>query len=124
MSLDCSFPMRYIKYVKMKVLNTYTMVSELARALKKPCLFLGLPPFDEHVFETIKAAPYLNFQEHTQALMDGQAVIVCDTSEERDRLFDLTIGDDGPTETNPYSGPAKVFAMTISEDGEILTENT
>ena len=36
----------------------------------------------------------------------------------------MTVGDDGPTKDNSYTGMARVYAVTISNKGELLTENT
>ena len=51
-------------------------------------------------------------------------IIICDDEAEMYRLFNMTVGDDGPTATNLYEGPANVFACTCNAAGEILGENT
>jgi hypothetical protein len=74
--------------------------------------------------EVIKAAPYLqDREERIQILIDGYAYILFDTYEEMRTMYYMTVGDDGPTSTNPYSGVAKVYALTCGPKG-FLTENT
>ena len=116
-----------------RYIDTTQAASELARLHKKPVLYISFS-WEKSWEELFKAAPYLergfrDIQQHddnnpAQCLMEGQAIIVCDTDEERDNLFSLTVGDDGPTQANPYAGPARVYALTISADGESLNENT
>lgn len=110
----------------MKVLNPGSAAEALARALKKPILYLSFGDVKDFA-EIEKAAPYLRFREDTdymQAISDGFAIIVCDSDAERDRLFDLTVGDDGPTNANNYNGPMRIYAMTIDKTGQTLNENT
>jgi hypothetical protein len=42
---------------------------------------------------------------------------MCDDVAELDRLYDMTVGDDGPTSSNPYDGDVRVSAVT-SEGNE------
>lgn len=107
----------------MIVLGATATAKELAKALGKPVLYIyfGL---DFEMEEIIKAAPYLSLREHGQAIIEGSAVIVCETAQERDLLYYQTVGEDGPTKLNSYNGPCKIFALTISEKGEFLHENT
>ena len=111
----------------MKVFSHVKAACELARALHKPVLYLGFNP-DHPAFaaEWDKAAPYLTYDDNEtmQAVFDGNAIIVCDSDKERDRLYNLTVGDDGPTKTNSYDGPVRVYALTIDRTGQTLNENT
>lgn len=76
--------------------------------------------------EVLKAAPYLERRmsgDVVQVLADGYGVLVYDSVEEMEVDYWETVGDDGPTKTNPYLGPAKVYALTCV-NGELLNENT
>ena len=66
----------------------------------------------------------LNWQEHMTNMLDGQAIFLFDTEEELDLAFDDMVGDDGPTNRNSYDGEIRVYALTCSASGELLTENT
>ena len=56
--------------------------------------------------------------------MTSQPCFSFDTENEMmDAYLDM-VGDDGPTTRNPYNGDYRVYAMTVSNYGEILTENT
>ena len=107
----------------MKLYSGIQLAQLVAKTKKKPVLFIS---FDnsEQWDELIAAAPYLSFEEHTQAISDGYAVIVCDSDRERDRLYNLTVGDDGSTELNDYKGPTRVYALTIDKNGQTRNENT
>jgi hypothetical protein len=113
----------------MKVLDMHEALSALCKATGKPGMFLAFPwnnavwPFTE-IGEIIKAAPFLTVEDHLQVLSDGYAFILCDTIAERDDLYEQVVGDDGPTRSNAYSGPARVYALTCDANGEFLNENT
>lgn len=77
-------------------------------------------PYDE----IKKAAPYLNDPASGQLMVDEHGIIICNSEDECEQLFWQTVGDDGPTKLNPYDGPARVYALTISPDGEFMDENT
>ncbi len=111
----------------MKVFSHVAAAKELARVLRKPVLYLGFDPGNPAFpAEWDKAAPYLKFDDNEtmQAVFDGQAIIVCDTDKERDQLYHMTVGDDGPTKTNSYDGSVRVYALTIDRTGQALNENT
>lgn len=102
----------------------------LAKSLGKCCMQISFSEGEalskHHTWyhELIKAAPYLNYDEDHQLLIEGCGTLVFDSEEEMNETFELTVGDDGPTKTNPYNGPARVYALTCSPDGQLLTENT
>ncbi|MGH7974897.1 MAG: hypothetical protein ACREBR_05180 [bacterium] len=108
----------------MKVLDMLQAARAIAKAKKKPVLFLSLHNEGVEYNEIIKAAPYLDIESAMQSLGDGYAIIVCETDKERDTLYNLTVGDDGPTKVNKYKGPARVYALTIDRRGQTLNENT
>ena len=51
-------------------------------------------------------------------------MLTFDTEKEMEKHYDLTVGDDGPTKYNSYDGECRVYALTCSNTGELLTENT
>lgn len=111
----------------MRKLDTTKTLQELAKALKKPCMYISIqyPSDDIADFEdALKAAPYLSVEEDGQILMDDCGYIVFDSDEEMEKTFCQTVGDDGPTETNKYDGATRVYAITCSADGELQNENT
>lgn len=107
----------------MRTLNTTQIAQELAKALKKPIMLVSFQNGDP-IQDVLKAAPYLDFDRDLQMIFDGGGLIVCDSVEEMEDLFNQTVGDDGPTKSNPYDGPCRVYALTINADGQLLTENT
>ena len=108
----------------MKILSGIELAQTVAKTLKKPVLFVSFyAPDNESHAEILKAAPYLTYA-HAQALVDGHAIVVCNSVKEQETLYWQTVGDDGPTKTNPYKGPARVYALTIDKNGQTLNENT
>jgi len=94
-------------------------------------LWGGSDPGGQEEDEIIKAAPYLagpydgdEGHAKSQILLEGHGVILCDTEEEVNHYFNLTVGDDGPTDLNPYDGPARVYATTCDPTGQGRNENT
>ncbi len=74
--------------------------------------------------EVHKAAPYLSVRDtDIQVLADGCGYVF-GTEAEVQQLYDLTVGDDGPTKLNPYNGPARVYALTCGPNGDFMNENT
>jgi hypothetical protein len=78
----------------------------------------------ETLQEIIKAAPFLNFKEHSQQLLDGYGFFLFNTEEEQLDHYWQVVGDDGPTKSNPYKGPARVYALTFNPKGQLMNENT
>lgn len=102
---------------------------KLALTLNKPVVYLGgfwTQVENEDLLDPLeiwKAAPILS-EADIQATADGHAFVVCHDEEEMYRIFNSIVGDDGPTESNPYSGPARVYALAINAYGESISENT
>jgi hypothetical protein len=108
----------------MRVLDWSETACALAAALGKPVLYVSLNHEAKDDPEAMYgAAPYLRDVD-LQIAVDGQATIVCDSWEECEALYDQTVGDDGPTKTNPYDGPGRVYALTIDATGQMQNENT
>lgn len=110
----------------MKLLVTPVAVAqELALAVHKPLLYIG-PAYNYDgseikLPEAIQAAPYLG---HNYGVLYEGAVIICENDAEQERLYEQTVGDDGPTGLNPYNGPVRIYACTISREGIVMMENT
>jgi len=101
----------------------------------------GGPLFvDAEGTERLLAAPYFGTQfpgATAEALPipdTYDCLIVCEDRAEMERLYDLTYGDDGMTKRGiaargiagypEYRGPHRVYALTINERGELMSENT
>lgn len=81
--------------------------------------------YPENLVEEYKRAlPYLDFNAHGQLLLNGYGILMFESEEEMNHHYNLTIGDDGPTELNPYAGPINVYALTCNARGQLLSENT
>src|SRR4249919_1611152 len=85
-------------------------------------LYLSVSGQTPSVSELRKCVPYLSYDDAV-TLLTGPVVIFGD-KEDILRWFWATVGDDGPTKTNPYTGPAKVFATTWGDDGLGRNQNT
>jgi hypothetical protein len=113
---------------KYNLLTVTELMQLVAKTIKKPCIFLSFQYMDESEAsydDMIKAAPYLDWDKHGQAIIDGVAVIICEDYDEMQRLYWMTVGDDGPTKTNPYDGKkARVYALTCNAEGQLENENT
>jgi hypothetical protein len=108
-------------------IHLFDVLQAISKGLEKPVLYISfalpsISEWDEWIGELRQAAPYL-FDgcvfKYPQILSDGNGYLVCDSKEEMEELYNLTVGDDGPTATNPYDGPVRVYALT--SDGN---ENT
>jgi len=107
----------------MQILTTQEAMQQLAKAIGKPCMFIGGWDGDDFA-DIIKAAPYLDFKQNSQAILDGCAILIFDSLDEMEHYYALTVGDDGPTLLNSYNGNTHVYALTCSSDGKFLNENT
>ena len=61
---------------------------------------------------------------HIQCYGDGGAVFLFDTEEEMNNCYYDMVGDDGPTKRNSYDGKFRVYALTCSNTGQLMNENT
>lgn len=75
--------------------------------------------------ELFCAAPWLRaYNMNTSVMIDGFGFILFESKEEMHIIYDQTVGDDGPTKSNPYNGKAQVYMLTCGPDGKLRTENT
>ena len=108
----------------MKIFEVHNLFAEYARLSRKWCMIISWDiDKPEDVDELFKAAPYLGLED-LQILYDGQALLTFESENEMWEYYNQTVGDDGPTKTNPYLGPFKVYALTISPEGQFQNENT
>ena len=108
------------------MINTITsssdILSMLCKAQNKWGMFLS---FDHEAPEEIlKAAPYLSHDSFFHVRFNFGGYIFASTKEEIEDLYLQTVGDDGPTDRNPYRGPASIYAITCDPTGQLITENT
>lgn len=119
----------------MKVLTSSDVEKELARALKRWVVIASGFPAPTETYGTwpprVSCAPYLS--PLSPSVLDGHAVILCDTEEEAWELYDLTHGDDGVTMRGkdarmrigaPLDVKDRVYCCIINPSGETVTENT
>lgn len=106
----------------MIIYNTVDLMQEYARIAGKSCMYISWLGHNDPA-EIIKAAPYMKGKEDMLYVL-SRAVLVFDTEEEMYSHYDVTVGDDGPTEYNDYGGSARVYAITCNNKGELETENT
>ena len=105
-------------------MRKFTFV-ELAKAYCKQMRVWGLYiSTSGEDWEVTQAAPYLHDIDDMQLICDGAGFLTFHTEEEMLHVYDQTVGDDGPTELNPYDGSTRVYALTISPNGVALNENT
>lgn len=107
------------------------------RLTKKWGLYLSMPEpdwwqeltVDEFFSQLKQAAPYLFTDPRMMdSLASGyvgeQFFLLFDTQDEMENHFWLTVGDDGPTKSNPYKGKVRVYALTCNNHGQLQNENT
>lgn len=113
----------------MRVLSGTSILEALCKASHKWGMLLHMSFGDYNGAsitpkEMFGAVPYLDPNKHLQFYMDEQGILLFDTENEMKVCFQKTVGDDGPTKFNSYSGPARCYAITCSPDGDLLNENT
>jgi hypothetical protein len=105
---------------KLDIHEAFTLICKASRKWGVLISFGWVEDFNK----VIRAAPYLDCEKDVQILSDGEGIILCDTKEEMDSIYNQTVGDDGPTTLNKYKGKANVYALTCSPKGELMNENT
>lgn len=76
------------------------------------------------ISEIRQAAPWLSHEAATALWVDDERYFFFATEQAMCAAYAATVGDDGPTPTNPYDGPIRIYALTCSPVGELLNENT
>lgn len=98
------------------------VIEDLAAARK--CWVLHLrdcSPAEVTCAELTKACPILAGALY--CLAEGTCAVYFDDEPSALAAFGQIVGDDGPTKTNSYNGPARVYAYLAGPNGGI-TENT
>lgn len=107
--------------------SLYYVFEQACKATGKWGLMLSAGGFDsikDDPRELKSAAPYLSVDD-VAMLWSGDTVFRLYDSETEARAdFRQTVGDEGPTATNSYSGKISVFAALASPVVGIVTENT
>ena len=109
----------------MHFLSPNQVFQEACKSLKKWGMLIAFD--DQDLNEVYLAAPYLKADSGRFIVFDGGSHIfhlLFDTEEEMWQIYDQTVGNDGPTKSNPYNGPARVNALACSPEGVSLDENT
>lgn len=108
----------------MKILDAHDVLGELCKATKKWGMYFSIyMPDSTVIMDVFDAAPWLR-DDHLQVVADGYGYVLFSSKEEMERVYWSTVGDDGPTQTNPYHGPVTVYALTCSPKGVFMNENT
>ena len=71
-----------------------------------------------------KAAPYLKEKYPDPLVIPEKLILTFDSEKEMEKCFNLTVGLKGPTKYNSYKGECRVNALTCSNTGILLNENT
>lgn len=104
----------------------HVLLTRTAAHLGRWCVYLSIPTDD--VPEAVKAAPCLKDLDHPgdmiDAVVNGRAFLSYWDEADAREAFNTVVGDDGPTKTNPYDGPCRIYACLISPTSGIVTENT
>jgi len=84
--------------------------------------FLGASSGTEgrSIEEVLKAAPFLNVEEHGQILHDGCAILLFGNERDAWTLFKGLPSDDNP----PLAGKLRLYATIISPDEGLVSETT
>jgi len=108
---------------KFTCLGDNGIVEMLAKAKQTNVLLLSTS--DKIDLYTGKSSPvsYLNIEQRAQLLLDGHLFLLIPDVDYAMKLLRQTVGDDGPTELNPYDGPHKVYGFLAGPEGGI-SENT
>ena len=106
-----------------KISSPNQILVELCRLRRQWGLYVSYG-HEELYDEIVKAVPFLDAVENLPHLWDGAVYVFFDTKEDCDAHFSQVVGDDGPTPSNPYDGPARAYALTCDPNGTLLNENT
>jgi hypothetical protein len=110
----------------MQVIDKMSALKLLCNLSNKWGMYIACTCPEEDIENMCAAAPYLSWEDdqHIQVISNGEGYLLFDTEEEMEKCYNATVGDDGPTKTNPYSGSTRVYALTCGPDGKFQTENT
>jgi len=108
----------------MKPLSTSDVLMVLCKATAKWGLYIKYngPEYDFNAM--LGAASFLDVDRDYQVLAEGRAIVLFNTERAMRIAYKKVVGDDGPTKLNAYTGPGNWYALTCSNTGKLLTENT
>ncbi len=76
-------------------------------------------------FEDVQAAaPWVPLLDLPQLYAGSHLFYTFETEEECVQHYLRVVGEDGPTASNPYNGPGRVYALMFNDQGQPVTENT
>lgn len=104
----------------MQIKSTFEIIEEYAKLTNKYCMYISFNPFTLNS-EIQNAAPYIS--DADSILSRGSGILLFDTEQEMNNYYDLTVGQNGPTNINKYNGGASVSATTFSNEGTLLKTN-
>lgn len=107
------------------IMDSHEILQQICFWKRKHGLYLSFNSIGTITPEELnKAAPWLSWDVCLKLWAQQELFLFFDTLTERDEAYQKTIGDDGPTTLNPYNGPARIYALTCSPQGQLLNENT
>lgn len=106
----------------LKVITKIELVSQYANAANKFCIYISTTEKDS-VDEIQMAVPFLS-AGNCFLLLNDFLVLTFDTEKEMEEHFDKIICDIPSPLEMEFGGKALVYALTISNKGEFLDENT
>ena len=98
----------------MKSISFRDLIQEYSKATGKYCVYISWSQVFRHseAEEVLKAAPYLSESFVTQ---HHKGVVICDTEEEMEQCYDMTVGDDGPTNLNGHGTEIRTLENKIEK---------
>ena len=111
----------------MKSFSFAVVLRTLCRDARRPGAYVSISnaaDCDMDIDELQRAAPWFDPVRDGQLFIDLSGFLLFDDAEEMERVYRQTVGEDGPTAANPYRGPVRVYVLTCSAAGRLLTENT
>ena len=109
----------------MQHVDNYQILKAVAKTHGKWAMLVSFQSRDEK--EVLQAAPCLKNLGNPDTsffIQEGGGILVFDSEAEATESFHVIVGDDGPTKTNPYNGPVRVFACLCNSAGDLMTVNT
>ncbi len=111
----------------MRTLSFPEVLPALCRDAKLPGAYVAIANSvadDLEPDELRRAAPWFDLVRDGQLFFDLCGFLLFDSVEEMEAVFGVTVGDDGPTALNRYTGPVRVYMLTCGADGVLKNENT
>ena len=101
-------------------MNAHEITEQFAICSKQFVLYLSHSAGD---YTELASATHTLSQLDQVDLLDGKIWLTFPTYAAALDVFGGIVGDDGPTHTNSYDGPGRVYALLAGPDG-LITENT